>query len=202
MMNRWKCSVLFMIFHKIFAWFWCLLHKIPVRQRFCSRFSITVAIAVKLLMLTTTKHLLIHTNLVFYFNLYDNKKVVTCLRTQSNTAATDAIPNMKMCDMWSSLMEEAKSQKAGKTLLRLHSSLTSIPARSFFIPQCFNLCFSSFVFGFPLFLLPHFLHTPVSASLRSLCSPLGVADDRRLGGSKLRHWLWRCFTDSLLWCFR
>lgn len=38
----------------------------------------------------------------------------------------------------------------------------------------------------PTLLLPHFLQSPVSASLRSLCSPLGVADHRRRGGTKLR----------------
>lgn len=72
--------------------------------------------------------------------------------------------------------------KRGKPLLSLHSFLTLIPARPF-IP--FNLCFS-FCLLLPTLHLPHSLNTPVSASLRSLCSPLGVADDRRLGGSTLR----------------
>jgi len=72
----------------------------------------------------------------------------------------------------------SKQEKpCNKSSFRSHSH----PCQVFFIPSVFNLL--SFASHSP----PSFLHTPVSASLRSLCSPLGVADDRRLGGSTLSH---------------
>lgn len=81
-------------------------------------------------------------------------------------------------------------QSRKNPVISLHFVLTPIPASFFFIPSVFDLL--SFASHSP----PSFLHTPVSASLRSLCSPLGVADDRRLGGSTLSH----CSNTASLIC--
>lgn len=63
-----------------------------------------------------------------------------------------------------------------------------------------------FIFVFPLCallptlrLLPGFLCTPVSASLRSLCSQKGVANHRRRGGHRTQALLWHPLAESLLW---
>lgn len=87
-----------------------------------------------------------------------------------------------------------KQEKPIKTFISSSvSTLTGL-----YIPSSYNLYFFFFRLVASHFPPPHFLHSPVSASLCSLCSRLGVADDRRLGGSTLRH----CSnTASLIFCF-
>lgn len=119
-----------------------------------------------------------------------------------NPGANDANFNMKMFDIiWSSWTKERpkKQREAGKARLSLQSFLTKSWLHLIH-PWCFSSLFFPFCALLPtLLLLPGFLCTPVSASLRSLCSQKGVANHRRRGGHWTQALLWHPLAESLLW---
>lgn len=95
---------------------------------------------------------------------------------------------------------QKKLREAGKAWLSLQSFLTK-SWQHLIHPWCFSSLFFPFCALLPTLhlLLPGFLCTPVSASLRSLCSQKGVANHRSRGGHQTQALLWHPLAESPLW---